>query len=432
MSYLSELDSSGFDQRNTDDLLSERAPIEHKPGFFAGIVKGPAAGFMRGLTNLNDLALTATDLVYPMSDEERDAQAGIRRKLTDYFTPDANTVGTAGRVLGGVTEGLAPLVVPGAWPALMVGSNTLAAGKRLVDQGVDSTTAGGVAALEGAASYAGLKLPILGSTLGQRLAAGAVGNLALGAGSTEADRVLLDQRGYAELAKNYDPTDIEARAADVLSGLVFGGLHHLTLPSQRDAAATLTNAKHFQKDTAPGIPADPQASAAHQRAMETATEQTLRGEPVNVDPEVTRANFEPRNTTGNPIPEELKALDAARATQKSAEPSAEPAPVGGIERGQEVPAGEHGRVQSSPGGEPQSQRAQESADQVDEPIVAAARQQLAESDVQIPTGEVDALGNPIVRSAREALAEADSQVAEAQKSGQGIAAAVSCFITRGA
>jgi hypothetical protein len=129
VSYLSELDPDGWQQRDTEDLLTRDATPEEGPGFFRGIVKAPLQGFARGLTNLNDALLTATDLVVPMTDEERGQQQAIKAKLTDLFTPDARTVGTAGRVLGGVTQGIAPLVVPEVGVPLMVGSNTLAAGK---------------------------------------------------------------------------------------------------------------------------------------------------------------------------------------------------------------------------------------------------------------------------------------------------------------
>jgi hypothetical protein len=316
VSYLSELDSSGFEQRNAEDLR-QAPPPEEGPGFFTGALKGPATGLMRGFTNLADTLSTVGGVVSrgefddettQRADEQQDE---MRRSATDFWTPDARTVGTAGRVLGGAAEGLAPLVVPIAGPALTVGTTTLTAGKRAVDEGVDLQTAQGLSTIEGVASYAGLKLPILGNNLTQRLVTGAVGNLALGTGSTAAERQLLNARGYEELAKNYDPLDVEARSVDLISGLVFGGLHHVTLPSERGAVATMNNAKHFQQDTAPGIPADASASAAHQRAMETATEQLLRGEPVSVDAAVTQATFHPRTGDGNPIPDELKALDPA-------------------------------------------------------------------------------------------------------------------------
>lgn len=597
MSYLSELDPSGWQQRNAEDLL-QGAPAEEKPGFFSGLVKGPVEGLGRGLTNLNDALLTGTELIYPMSDEERGQQEHIRRKLTDFFTPDARTVGAAGRVLGGAAEGLAPLLVPGAGVPLMVGSNTLAAGKRAVDQGVDADTAGGIAALEGAASYAGLKVPILGGTLGRRLATGAAGNLALGAGSAEAQHALLNSRGYEEMAKNYDPLDVEARAVDLLSGLVFGGLHHLTLPSEKAAVATLNNAKHFQQDTAPGKPADPVATAEHVRAMETATEQLVRGEPVNVPDSVTQATFTPRPGEGNPIPDDLKELDATqrelidksaaqdqaggydvaegaltdeqqaqfdrlRSGSESGAPesgrtAAGRAPAAGwseetrirstrttepltVYRGSEQPlesghfadealghasgrpssglgvffttsaeeAGRYGVARPShldirnpkliknedlpgfdsaadarafakdleakgfdgiiiknkhlgtgahdwivafhpeqviePGAAAKAKPAQaakpraaepatpagKTAD-AEDPITASVRESLVAADVKVPTGARDTDGNYVTRSARELLAEADAETAAAQETGKGIAAAVSCFLTRGA
>jgi hypothetical protein len=49
-----------------------------------------------------------------------------------------------------------------------------------------------------------------------------------------------------------------------------------------------------------------------------------------------------------------------------------------------------------------------------DPEVEAVRAALAESDVKIPTGELDADGNPITRSAREVMAEADAEIADAK------------------
>src|SRR6185503_17559787 len=55
-----------------------------------------------------------------------------------------------------------------------------------------------------------------------------------------------------------------------------------SVPSVRDAAATVGNAKHFQEDTAPGIPTDINSSVAHQAAMESAIHDILSGKPVDV------------------------------------------------------------------------------------------------------------------------------------------------------
>ena len=66
------------------------------------------------------------------------------------------------------------------------------------------------------------------------------------------------------------------------------------------------------------------------------------------------------------------------------------------------------------------------------PAVRAVRAMLATSDLQVPTGAIDADGNMITRSAREVMAEADQQIAEAQRSASGIEAAVNCLLTEGA
>lgn len=67
-----------------------------------------------------------------------------------------------------------------------------------------------------------------------------------------------------------------------------------------------------------------------------------------------------------------------------------------------------------------------------DPDVAAARQLLEESDLEIPTGAVDADGNPTFASARELMAQADAEVAQAAKDGKGYEAAVSCLLSFGA
>jgi len=82
---------------------------------------------------------------------------------------------------------------------------------------------------------------------------------------------------------------------DVLLGAAFGGIAHLTAsgknveiksddltPQERNAILTANNAKHFQQDSAPGMPADLPSSVAHQNAMTTAMEQIARGEAVDV------------------------------------------------------------------------------------------------------------------------------------------------------
>lgn len=80
-------------------------------------------------------------------------------------------------------------------------------------------------------------------------------------------------------------------------------------------------------------------------------------------------------------------------------------------------------------GQPQ---APASGGRVDDPLTASVRERLQESDLRIPTGEIDADGNSVTRSAREALAQADADILDAKSMGRAIMAAVTCAIQRGA
>lgn len=292
-------------------------------GFFAHPLKGIGMGVMRGGAEAADMLQTLGRLYDEpsMTEDHRQAldefAAGVHHSTVDYWTPNAGEVGTAGRVLGGLSEMALPLAAAGGNPALLIGTTVNKTGKNLVDQGVDARTAAAAGSVEGLATAAGFKIPFLGKTLASRLTSGAIGNLAVNAGATTAEHRLLLGAGYDELAKQYDPLDLQSRAIDVLSGLAFGGLAHVSmLPSDVAAVATAANAKHFQHDTAPGRPADISASVAHQDAMEQAIQQLMTGEPVTVPASITTAQFVRRERAPAPeLPQDLKDLDAARATE---------------------------------------------------------------------------------------------------------------------
>ncbi len=294
------------------------------PGFLDGALDSIGAGIMRGGAKAADFLMTfgkqpamseQQERTNELADQLQDEQV---KSAVDYWTPNANEVGKAGQVLGGFSEMVLPLMAAAGDPLVLIGSNTLAAGKEQIDAGVDAGTAGVNAAITGASTYAGFKMPFLGNTLATKMASGAIGNTAVNAATTAAQREILKAGGYDDLAAQYDPLDVEARTIDLLTGIAFGAVDHVAgrslLPSEVGAIAAASNAKHFQFDTAPGRPENVRDSVAHQDAMEASTEQLIRGEPVAVPPEVTRAEFVPRAETAPvAIPEELVALDEARA-----------------------------------------------------------------------------------------------------------------------
>ena len=352
MSTFFELDGDGWAQRVADAQMRPDALELAEPGFFEGSLGEIPRGVMRGgakaglgvglllapfssapapsyLTGSGSFQTVAEspELVDPIF-RAVDETAG---NAIDYWTPNAKTVGTLGKVLGGVSEMALPLMAGGGNPQLLVAGGTASSGKELIDQGVDIGTAGAIAAAEGAVTYAGFKLPFLGKSLALKMATGAVGNLALGAGATELERQILESRGYQELAQNYDPLDPTARTVDFLTGLAFGGMAHLgsrMTPTQRDATLGANNAKHWQADTAPGIPETDAAAAAHNRAMETAFEQMSRDEPVAV--ETPADGFKPRPARTLEVPEDLREFEANRQLEvaREAPPPVRPPPQG--------------------------------------------------------------------------------------------------------
>lgn len=219
---------------------------------------------------------------------------------TDYWAPDAAQTGTAGRVAGGLMQIAVPLALGGGNPSILALNEGLEAPAGLVKQGADSRTATAFGAVSSGATMLGFKVPAsFGSTLVQRVGTGAAANLVVGTATAAAQQGVLVAGGSEDLAKAYDPMNLEARAVDLLTGAVFGGIAQLQA-GDRDAVLTVSNAKHMQVDTAPGIPADDASSGAHQNALASAINSVLRGEQVSVAGAIDAAEFLPVRRTGIP------------------------------------------------------------------------------------------------------------------------------------
>jgi hypothetical protein len=322
-----DLDTHGQETLAEQARLNPISIDDVATGAFHGAGKGTGLGLMRGFARVGQtvgmaggaLIQMAGPPVEPVSSERldaygSDAEAARERvsdayfgkvdeyanNAVDYWAPSHAEVGKAGQVLGGFAEIVGPLMAAGGNPALLIGTQEMGQATDLARQGVDAGTAVRAGVIQGAASAAGFKLPFLGSTLATRMASGAIGNAAVNTWAAATQRAWLESDGYKELAAQYDPNDLEARAVDVLSGLAFGGVEHLQArPGDLDAIAVANNAKHFQRDTAPGAPADLAASVAHQDALETAIDQLMKGEPVSVPAEVSQAQFTPRDRSAS-------------------------------------------------------------------------------------------------------------------------------------
>lgn len=120
-------------------------------------------------------------------------------------------------MVGKVAAGAAPIIGAvamggGAIPA-MVASGFGSSGQNLVKQGVDSTTASKVAGIDTAGNLAGAFVP--GGRIVQALA-----NPVAGAGTDYVNQQVLDNLGYGEVAKQYNPLDPERRLTDMAVGAV--------------------------------------------------------------------------------------------------------------------------------------------------------------------------------------------------------------------
>lgn len=224
----------------------------------------------------------------------------LGQRATEYWAPDPAQTGTAGRIAGGLMQIAVPLALGGGNPSILAANEGIEAPAGLVKQGAGAATATTFGAVSAGATMLGFKIPAsFGSTALQRVGSGAVANLAVGTATAAAQQGVLVAGGNNELAKAYDPMNLEARAVDVLTGAVFGGIAHLQA-GDRDAVLTVSNAKHMQVDTAPGIPADEASSGAHQNALSSAINSVLRDEQVSVAGAIDAAEFLPVRRTGIP------------------------------------------------------------------------------------------------------------------------------------
>lgn len=329
---------------------------------FRGIGRGLAYGWMRGSAAVSDFMATFGKQPAMSDEQERinnladQIQEEQRQTAIDMWTPKPNEVGRVGQVVGSLAEVGPPLLAGVGNPALLVGSTTLKTGKELVDQGVDANTAGGVAAIEGAANYAGFKVPIVGKTLATRLASGAAGNVVVGSASRAAEGGTLESQGYEKQAEPFSQ-DLGTFSTDALTGMLFGGVHHLLEPgeapsidpklnpSQADAVLTARNAKNFAEGTTPGTPDGLHAEVAHQQALETSLSQLSRGEEVNVGDTVARfdggfkdADHVAESVALNELVQQVEPKDVPRAPESvRREENIDIATRGGIDRFPEFP-----------------------------------------------------------------------------------------------
>lgn len=285
------------------------------PGFFSGTgtasVEGLGAAFT-GADNLFNEALTpiAQEFTAPLDEafgtktsdwwDKNILKSG--QDMMKSLQPNPQTTGWLGNALYGIAK-VAPKAAAGfaaggpAGAAALVGTTEGNDAKdQALNEGRDETTALGEGVISGATQAVGVLMPGgVGGTLAKRIASGSAMNVGLGVAQRGATSAWLSANSYDAMAAQYRPMDGASIFADAVLGGGFGAMHegaaHDPLPSQVDAALAANNIHNIELDSAPGIPTDLATRNSHVDAMNLATEQMMRGDPVNVASVMKDSNF---------------------------------------------------------------------------------------------------------------------------------------------
>jgi hypothetical protein len=372
-----------------------------------------------------------------------DAITADAKARVQAMTPNPQTTGTAVNLLHGLVSGGTEMAIGGlaggplGAAAVVGGSEGHERYQELKDQGVDEGTAKASGLLAGVTAGAGALVPAgIGESLLSKVVTGAIGNTAFGAANRYADHQILEASGYPEMAAQQKALDGTQVLTDLILGGGFGALAHLhgsaeekalkDAPGATDAALT-ANLALRDRQTAPGIPVDPEAANAHSQALEKAITDMLSDKPVDVsDSDITEAHFLEREEMLDP--ESVKALKDSitendlysgrdvQAGLESRQPT-EPKTVA-PEKTPEVP---EDQTENKP---PSFQTDEDPADRAQK---NATNQILeAKPDLQI----TDEDGNKV--SASDAMQAANDELATTRKESQvAVQAAIKCYLSRG-
>jgi predicted ABC-type ATPase len=247
---------------------------------------------LRADIGLKPKPLNATDWYFKNVVED------VGQNAVDHWTPDAQSTGAAANTLGTIFQvaGSIPQII--GTPEVFLTDAALSPGVDVVRQGGSTEAALATSGVSLAANAVGMRLPAAwGNNLATRVATGAGANVAVGGAQNLATQQILEADGLEEYAANYDPLNPQALTLDALMGAAFGWRAHVEArqspltPSQRNAVLAANNADHFANTTLPGQPKTPGAAVRHQDALETAIQQVLRGDQVNVTGRVDLEQF---------------------------------------------------------------------------------------------------------------------------------------------
>ena len=416
-----------FQDQNERALSEMPVTTEIEPGVWDGFLSGSGKIAMRTFAEAGraaSMAVAAGPVIYDaavggteMQEKYFKFHDEITGNAVDSWTPKPGDVGTAGEVVGTLL-GTLPLVI--ASPSLAVAKTQLTAAEDLTRMGVESTKAQAVAGVQALGFGLGVWLPILGGNFATRtLVGGAAANVALGVAERAVSEEILEGTPAEGMYQAFDP---KMMTLDVMLGLAFGTLAHLS-PAQRaqgdafwksmrewgkkiepsdvEALAVLRQAQHMDADSLPGRPVDIEDIGNHSARMRQAIDQLLRDEPVRVEG-LPEARVEP---------DELRISESeARLNDMQSEAK---------------------RIQKDEG----IINVQKMKAEPAEPIVAkadpltdaATRFAEEHADLKIPIGK-NAEGEDITVSAKQLLDDADTGIKAANENARLFKTAASCLM----
>lgn len=306
-----------YPQENAERALRLDQTTSPEAGAFDGFARGTGMLTMRGVVRAGSAVSQAVGALpvaadaitggTDLQDRYFKAHDNLFGKAMEWWTPNTEEVGVAAEVTGTLLSTL-PLVVIN--PSLAVATTEMGAAEDLVKKGVDPGKAIAVGAVQGAGLGLGIYAPILGKTLAQRMLLGGAGfNVVQGTAMRGASDLILEGTPGENDYAAFDATQL---TLDVLLGLAFGGIAHLSpaqraqgaetmqrienwaknlKPSDVDALAVMRQAQHINSDSMPGIPKEPVDIDRHVQSTRQAIEQLVRDEPVNVS-DLPQAKFE--------------------------------------------------------------------------------------------------------------------------------------------
>ncbi|MEY0431111.1 hypothetical protein AB7V88_15070 [Providencia rettgeri] len=357
-----------------DDAV--RSPsIDDSAGFFDGAFTSTYTGLYSGLIAKPEQALWGImdTVVSPIAREVNEQfdindtseqfiqeQRKNAEKQVRSLTPDRATTGTAGQVMfslfdiGG--EALTGALIGGPLGGAMLvgGVQGFSDYEKLRADGVDKNTAINKATGEGLFAGLGVLTPmtlgfkgggILAESIGAQLTArggtfsslagtaaratpdivyASGSNIAMGMAQRGFASQILKERGYNQLASQYDVYDKQAIAIDGVLGVAFGGMgryinsrgENVPLPEfdtpHVDAALTANQQLHLEADLPPGIPINAMSLDGHLAAMNKAMNDLSQGNPVDIGSILDGAEFlvhRPRSLIDTSIREAVGIID---------------------------------------------------------------------------------------------------------------------------